>query len=91
MVIDCLNMPAGANATAPSTLMDSIAAVKSQLGVNMTLGASNISFTYGRCIIIDGADPEQKEKGSRDEVQPKIVALEETDGSDPLTIAVDAV
>jgi len=44
VVIDCLNMPAAANAAAPLTLLDSIAAVRSQLGVNMTLGASNISF-----------------------------------------------
>ncbi len=54
VVIDCLNMPAGANATAPSTLMDSIAAVKSQLGVNMTLGASNISFGLPERSLLNG-------------------------------------
>ncbi|MCK5586022.1 methyltetrahydrofolate cobalamin methyltransferase, partial [Candidatus Bipolaricaulota bacterium] len=37
-----------------STLMDSIAAVKSQLGVNMTLGASNISFGLPERTLLNG-------------------------------------
>ncbi len=55
VVIDCLNMPAAANPAGASTLVESIAAVKSQLGVNMTLGASNISFGLPERTLLNGA------------------------------------
>ncbi len=50
VVIDCCNMPAAANPGAPSVLLDAIRAVREQLGVNMTLGASmsRSAFPNGR-------------------------------------------
>ncbi|MBN1856951.1 MAG: dihydropteroate synthase [Dehalococcoidia bacterium] len=54
VVIDCLNMPAAANAAGPLALVEAIAAVKSQLGVNMTLGASNISFGLPDRTLLNG-------------------------------------
>jgi 5-methyltetrahydrofolate--homocysteine methyltransferase len=44
IVIDCLNLPAAANADAPMTAISAIEAVRRELGVNMTLGLSNVSF-----------------------------------------------
>ena len=44
VVIDCLNLPAAANVDATTTLIAALETVKSQLGVNMTLGISNVSF-----------------------------------------------
>jgi len=44
IIIDCLTMPVAANPGAPSTLIETLQAVRSELGVNMTLGASNVSF-----------------------------------------------
>ncbi len=44
IVIDCLNMPAAANAEASTALIETLIEVRSELGVNMTLGMSNISF-----------------------------------------------
>jgi 5-methyltetrahydrofolate--homocysteine methyltransferase len=55
VVIDCLNMPAAASSTGASTLIEAITAVKSQLGVNMTLGASNISFGLPERSLLNGA------------------------------------
>jgi len=54
VVIDCLNMPAAANPDATVTLMDSLTCVRSELGVNMTLGASNVSFGLPDRSIING-------------------------------------
>ncbi len=54
IVIDCLNMPAAANAEASSTLIEAIIEVRSQLGVNMTLGASNISFGLPDRTLLNG-------------------------------------
>ena len=44
VVIDCLTMPAAANPNAPTVLLETIKAVRAELGVNLTLGASNVSF-----------------------------------------------
>jgi 5-methyltetrahydrofolate--homocysteine methyltransferase len=44
IVIDCLAMAIGAEPMSLIVLLETIRAIKSRLGVNMTLGASNISF-----------------------------------------------
>lgn len=44
IVVDCLALTVGADTGAGLTTLDSIRAVREELGVNMTLGASNISF-----------------------------------------------
>lgn len=44
VIIDCLNMPAAADSQASLTVIQAIGRIKAELGVNMTLGASNISF-----------------------------------------------
>ncbi len=54
VIIDCCNMPAAANPGAPSVLLEAIQAVRSQLGVNMTLGASNVSFGLPERSLLNG-------------------------------------
>ncbi len=54
IVIDCLNMPAAANPAAPAVLLAAIQAVRSQLGTNMTLGASNVSFGLPERTLLNG-------------------------------------
>ncbi|MBM3148970.1 MAG: pterin-binding protein [Chloroflexi bacterium] len=44
VVIDCLSTAIGADASAGMAVIEAIRRVKSELGVNITLGASNISF-----------------------------------------------
>ncbi len=44
IVIDCLNMPIGADNKSALEVIEAIRRVKAELGVNMTLGGSNISF-----------------------------------------------
>lgn len=44
IVIDCLAFAVGADASSGLVTMETIRRVKAELGVNMTLGASNISF-----------------------------------------------
>ncbi|MBN1191894.1 MAG: dihydropteroate synthase [Dehalococcoidales bacterium] len=44
IVIDCLALAIGADPRSAVTALETIREVKSRLGVNMTLGASNISF-----------------------------------------------
>ncbi|MFC5993576.1 dihydropteroate synthase [Pseudonocardia hispaniensis] len=44
IVIDPLAMPIGADTTVGRITLETIAAIKAELGVNMTLGASNVSF-----------------------------------------------
>jgi len=44
VVIDCLALTVGANAKAGLIAIEAIRRVKSDLGVNLTIGASNISF-----------------------------------------------
>ena len=54
IVIDCLDMPAAANPSAPRVLLEAIQAVRSQLGTNMTLGASNVSFGLPERTLLNG-------------------------------------
>ena len=44
VIIDCLSLAVGADTRAGLVTIDSIQRIKAELGVNMTLGASNISF-----------------------------------------------
>jgi 5-methyltetrahydrofolate--homocysteine methyltransferase len=44
IVIDCLALTVGADSRAGKITLDSIALVRSELGVNLSLGASNVSF-----------------------------------------------
>jgi len=44
IVIDCLAFAVGADTSSGPAVMEAIRAMKSELGVNMTLGASNVSF-----------------------------------------------
>jgi 5-methyltetrahydrofolate--homocysteine methyltransferase len=44
IVIDPLAMPVGADTAHPQRTLDTIAAIRDTYGVNMTLGASNVSF-----------------------------------------------
>jgi len=44
IVIDPLAMPVGADTLHPTRTLDTIAMIKAEFGVNMTLGASNVSF-----------------------------------------------
>ena len=44
VVIDCLALTVGADSRAGLTTLEAIRLVREELGVNMTLGASNISF-----------------------------------------------
>jgi 5-methyltetrahydrofolate--homocysteine methyltransferase len=44
IVIDPLAMPVGADTTLPLKTMETISALREEFGVNMTLGASNVSF-----------------------------------------------
>jgi 5-methyltetrahydrofolate--homocysteine methyltransferase len=44
IVIDPLAMPVGADTLHPARTLETIAMIKSEFGVNMTLGASNVSF-----------------------------------------------
>jgi 5-methyltetrahydrofolate--homocysteine methyltransferase len=44
IVIDCLAFAVGADTSSGSAVMEAIRTIKAELGVNMTLGASNVSF-----------------------------------------------
>jgi 5-methyltetrahydrofolate--homocysteine methyltransferase len=55
VLIDCLAMTVGADSKAGLTTLDAIQLVKEKLGVNMTLGASNISFGLPEREVINGA------------------------------------
>jgi 5-methyltetrahydrofolate--homocysteine methyltransferase len=44
IIIDCLALAVGANSNAGLVILESIRRIKSELGVNLTLGVSNISF-----------------------------------------------
>jgi 5-methyltetrahydrofolate--homocysteine methyltransferase len=44
IVIDPLAMPVGADTLHPGRTIETIALIKAEFGVNMTLGASNVSF-----------------------------------------------
>jgi len=55
VVIDCLALTVGADSRAGRTTLEAIRLVREALGVNMTLGASNISFGLPDREIINGA------------------------------------
>jgi len=44
IIIDCVAFAVGADTSSGLTVMEAIRTIKTELGVNMTLGASNISF-----------------------------------------------
>ncbi len=44
VIIDCLSLAVGADTKAGLVTIESIQRIKAELGVNMTIGASNISF-----------------------------------------------
>lgn len=44
VVVDCLSLTVGADTNAALATLDAIRMVRGELGVNMTLGASNVSF-----------------------------------------------
>ncbi len=44
VIIDCMAFAIGAEASSGAAVIDSIRRIKTELGVNLTLGASNISF-----------------------------------------------
>ena len=55
IVIDCLALAIGADPLSTVTALKTIRTIKSTLGVNMTLGASNISFGMPDRILINGS------------------------------------
>ena len=55
VLIDCLAMTVGADSKAGWTTLQAIRMVKQELGVNMTLGASNVSFGLPEREVINGA------------------------------------
>ena len=55
VVIDCLTMTVGTEHTASATTMEAIRRVKAELGQNMTVGASNVSFGLPDREIINSA------------------------------------
>ena len=54
VVIDCLNMPAAASPDTSATLISALTRARAELGVNMTLGASNISFGLPERSLLNG-------------------------------------
>jgi len=44
VIVDCLTMTAATDHLAPGTTLEAIRRVKAELGVNLTVGASNVSF-----------------------------------------------
>jgi 5-methyltetrahydrofolate--homocysteine methyltransferase len=55
VVIDCLAFAVGADISSGSAVMEAIRTIKAELGVNMTLGASNVSFGLPDRELINGA------------------------------------
>ena len=55
VVVDCLALTMGADSNAGRTTLDAIRLVKEELGVNLALGASNISFGLPDRETINGA------------------------------------
>jgi 5-methyltetrahydrofolate--homocysteine methyltransferase len=55
IVIDCLALAIGADPLSTVTALKTIRTIKATLGVNMTLGASNISFGMPDRILINGS------------------------------------
>ena len=55
IIIDCLNMPVGVDAKSGLIIIEAVRRVKAELGVNMTLGGSNVSFGLPDRVMIDAA------------------------------------
>jgi 5-methyltetrahydrofolate--homocysteine methyltransferase len=55
VIIDCLALAVGANANAARVTLETIRKIKIDLGVNITLGASNVSFGLPEREIINNA------------------------------------
>ncbi len=55
IVIDCLALTMGADSEAGWKTLETIRLIKAELGVNITLGASNISFGLPAREVINGA------------------------------------
>jgi 5-methyltetrahydrofolate--homocysteine methyltransferase len=55
VVIDCLAFAVGADISSGSAVMEAIRTIKTELGVNMTLGASNVSFGLPDRELMNGA------------------------------------
>ena len=55
VVIDCLALTVGADTKAALTTLEAIRMVKSELGVNTALGASNVSFGLPEREVLNGA------------------------------------
>jgi 5-methyltetrahydrofolate--homocysteine methyltransferase len=55
VVIDCLAFAVGADISSGSAVMEAIRTIKAELGVNMTLGASNVSFGLPDRELMNGA------------------------------------
>jgi len=55
VIIDCLTLSVGANERAGMVVIEAIRRVKEELGVNLTIGASNISFGLPDRSIINNA------------------------------------
>lgn len=54
IIIDCLNLPVGADGRAGLTIIEAIRRIRVELGVNQTLGGSNISFGLPDRDLING-------------------------------------
>jgi len=55
IIIDCLSLAVGADTRAGLITIESIQRIKAELGVNLTLGASNISFGLPDRILLNSA------------------------------------
>jgi len=55
VIIDCLSLAVGANTSTGLVTIESIQRVKAELGQNMTMGASNISFGLPDRALLDNA------------------------------------
>jgi len=55
VIIDCVTMTLGADPKSASVTIESLSRVKEELGVNMTLGASNVSFGLPNRDLINSA------------------------------------
>ncbi len=55
IIIDCVTMTVGADARSALVTIETIRRVKDELGVNITLGASNVSFGLPNRDLINGA------------------------------------
>jgi hypothetical protein len=53
-------------------------------------GENNLNINFPRCLIIDGADPEQQDKGNRTTIDPKIIVLETYNGDPEYVVTIDA-